>query len=333
MSMSVDSAFSEFMKNTVNLDSEVVKSARQSRDNLLNNIAEFDNIDGFFDLYETFNLHFGSFARKTKCRDLDDIDLLIGISANSATYNQNDVWNSVSMIASSNNAAQIRCQNNDGTLNSTLVLNRFKEKLQCVREYNRSEINRKGEAIVLNLKSKEWSFDIVPCFHTVKESDGRDYYLIPNGMGKWKKTEPKIEQNRITNLNKIFEGKVLSTIRLIKYWNKRAKMPTVASYILETIILDFFDTIEDTSDYIDIRFRDALHFIKEHIFGNISDSKLIEGNINTLSLEDQIKIYLRAGSDYIKACNAIDAETKDLDHRKSINIWREILGEDLPRYG
>ena len=43
------------MKDIVNLDPDVVSKARESRDNLLENIAEFDE-DGFFDLYEEYNV-------------------------------------------------------------------------------------------------------------------------------------------------------------------------------------------------------------------------------------------------------------------------------------
>ena len=93
------------MKNIVNLDADVVSNARSSRDNLLENIAEFDNADGFFNLYQGFNVHYGSFARKTKCRELNDIDLMIGISADGATYNANDPWDNMKITASTINAA------------------------------------------------------------------------------------------------------------------------------------------------------------------------------------------------------------------------------------
>ena len=81
MATTVNSAFQEFMKNIVNLDPDIVSSARDSRDNLLDNIDEFNGEDGFFKLYKDANVHFGSFARKTKPRELNDIDLMIGISA------------------------------------------------------------------------------------------------------------------------------------------------------------------------------------------------------------------------------------------------------------
>ena len=41
MATTVNNAFAEFMRDIVNLDSDVVSKARTSRDNLLDNIAEF----------------------------------------------------------------------------------------------------------------------------------------------------------------------------------------------------------------------------------------------------------------------------------------------------
>ena len=149
MATTVNNAFVEFMKDIVNLDPDVVCKARTSRDNLLDNIAEFDNRDGFFDLCDSFNVHFGSFARRTKCRELDDVDLMIGIAANGAKYYSDDPWDEVIITASTTNEAQKDCTREDGTLNSTQVSNKFKKKLESVREYSRSEIRRNGETIPL----------------------------------------------------------------------------------------------------------------------------------------------------------------------------------------
>lgn len=332
MAKTVNGAFDEFRRNYVDLDPDVVSAARASRDNLLENIKEFDDKDNFFDLWQEFDLHFGSFSRKTKCRELNDIDLMIGIAANGATYDNYDEYDNVHVTVG-DNSAQKECANSDGTLNSTLVLNRFKKELSKLRDYSRSEIKRDHEAITLNLISRDWAFDIVPCFHTVKESDGRDYYLIPNGKGNWKKTEPRIEQDRVTQLSKKHNGKVRDTIRLVKYWNKRGKMPTMTSYVLETMILDYFDSIDSCSDYIDFRFRDVLEYVKTYIYYPVYDSKKIEGNINFLTLDEQVALSIRASNDYEKAKAAISAEVNEKDTAKSIRIWRSLFGDDFPTYG
>lgn len=333
MATTVNNAFLEFMKDIVNLDSEIVSSAIESRDNLLDNIDEFDDKDGFFNLHKPFNVHFGSFARKTKCRELDDIDIMIGISADGATYNANDSWDNMKITASSTNSAQKECMREDGTLNSTQVTNKFKKKLENVREYSRSEIRRSGEAVILNLKSKDWSFDIVPCFHTNEESDGRSYYLIPNGNGNWKKTDPLKDKEHVTSTNKEKDGRVLELIRLCKKWNKVKNAKTLPSYLLETMIIHHCDEEDELSQWIDIRFKNALYYIANHITSSVYDIKEIQGDINTVDLLDRYALKNKANADYEKACEAIKYETEDKDHEKSINKWREILGGDFPTYG
>ena len=332
MATTVNKAFDEFMRDIVNLDSDVVSEARKSRDNLLDNISEFDDKDGFFDLCDSFNVHFGSFARKTKCRELDDVDLMIGIAANGATYRSDDPWDEVRITASTTNAAQKDCTREDGTLNSTQVSNKFKKKLESVREYSRSEIRRYGEAITLNLKSKEWSFDIVPCFHTEKESDGRSYYLIPNGNGNWKKTAPDKDKEHVTRTNQCKDGRVLELIRLCKKWNRVKNAKTLPSYLLETMIVNFADSRTELSQWIDLRFRDALSYIANHIMNPVYDMKEIQGDINNLSQDDKQCLRQKAQADYDKACEAWEQE-KAGNHKEAIKKWGEIFGNDFPTYG
>lgn len=70
MANTVNAAFSDFLKNTVNLESNQTTIARSSRDNLINNITSFSGEDDFFNVYSEHNLRFGSFARHTKIRPL-----------------------------------------------------------------------------------------------------------------------------------------------------------------------------------------------------------------------------------------------------------------------
>ena len=332
MATTVNNAFDEFMRDIVNLDPEIVSAAKASRDNLLHNIAEFDDKDEFFDLCDSFNVHFGSFARKTKCRELDDIDLMIGIAANDATYNSNDPWDAVKITASTTNSAQKDCTRDDGTLNSAQVSNKFKKKLESVREYSYSEIRRNGEAIILNLKSKDWSFDIVPCFHTVVESNGRDYYLIPNGDGNWKKTAPDKDKEHVTNTNQAKDGRVLELIRLCKKWNKVKNAKTLPSYMLETMIINYADSKTELSQWIDLRFRDALQYIADHITSPVYDMKEIQGDINNLDFSDKWNLKQKAQADYDKACDAQEQESAG-NQKDAIKKWGEILGSDFPTYG
>lgn len=332
MPTTVNAAFSEFMKNSVNLDPEITQQARTSRDNLLSNIAEFSNSDDFFNLCLDFNLHYGSFSRKTKCRELNDIDLMIGISADGATYNSLQPWNEITMIASERNECQIACIDDSGLLNSIKVLNIFKKKLSGLRDYCRSDIKRNYEAIVLNLTSKDWSFDIVPCFYTTTESNGRNYYLIPNGKGGWKKTDPRIDRESVKQANAQSNGRLLELVRLIKYWNQITWGCDIPSYLLEVILINYSQQTA-LNTYIDIRFRDALYYLHNDIMNDIYDPKQIQGNINDLIYADRLALRKKIYDNYLIANEAIRLETIEIDHKKSINKWKEIFKNEFPSYG
>jgi hypothetical protein len=238
-------------------------------------------------------------------------------------------WENVIINAGASNQAHVNCTDSSGLLNSEKVINKFKNMLKHVREYSRSEVKRNGEAVVLNLISKDWSFDIVPCFHTVKESDGRSFYLIPNGDGGWKKTDPTIDRAVVESENQRLNGKVLELIRLAKRWNKTKKAHTIPSYLLEAMLLDYCYIQAKLSDYIDYRFRDILLFLADNIMNAINDPKNIQGNINTLPYYDKLTLSQKARMDYDKACEAVELETQE----RSIRKWGEIFGEDFPKYG
>lgn len=327
MATTVNTAFSEFMKDYVNLDSSKTETARKSRENLKNNIHDLGDKAEFFNLASQNDLYFGSFSRKTKIRELDDIDMMIGLNGYKTEYRSNS-WDNVKMSVTSSDCQFYYYRDSDGYISSTKIKNKFVSELKKIKDYYKAELHSRGEAITLELLSYDWTFDIVPCFKCASE----DKYIIPNGKGHWKFTNPRIEQERITRINQKHNGKVLDTIRLVKYWNRRGKMPTMDSYVLETMILDYFDSVSTSSDWIDIRFKDVLNYIKNNIWNPINDSKGIEGDINTLTSTERFSLQIRAKSDYDKACNAISAETNEKNHQKSINIWRDIFGSDFPKY-
>ena len=86
MAKTVASAFAEFNKDYVNLLPGRTVIARNSRDWLINQLTNLPRkIEDFPKLYDNMSLKFGSFARNTKISPLDDIDLLLAISAEGAS--------------------------------------------------------------------------------------------------------------------------------------------------------------------------------------------------------------------------------------------------------
>lgn len=240
MVKTVNQAFSIFLRDYVNLDPKETQLARHSRDWLLSQIHRFPYKDVRFPrLYSEKDISFGSFARRTKKRPLDDVDIMVALSAEGGVYHE--FTNRIEIYVSES-AFQLKalCRDDTNILNSRKVINKIISLLDRVPQYEQANIKRNIEAATLKLKSYPWNFDLVPCFLTTKDRLNRNYYLIPDGQGHWKKTDPRIDRNRVTDLNQLHDGNLLNVIRLMKYWNKRATMPSMSSYLIENMILDFY---------------------------------------------------------------------------------------------
>ena len=328
MAATVDEAFDEFLKNTVNLDKDQTAKARTSRDNLMQHITDFSKDDDFFDVYSERNLKFGSFARRTKIRPLDDIDLMICLSASndgeSRTYDEYEGCYYINGIGF--DIKNGLTDENSEFLNSTKVINRFISKLSEIADYKKAEMHKNHEAATLQLKSYTWNFDIVPCFHT----DG-GFYLIPDGKGAWKKTDPRIDNDRITDINQQHNGSLLPVIRLVKYWNQRQVTTRIGSYLLESMILSIYEYQNTKERYwVDYELRNTLEALSSSILNAVPDPKGMQDDLNTFDSEERDKIAAALYKAYEKADEAEDLEFKD--PKAAINKWREILGPEFPKY-
>jgi len=326
MALNVNQAFNEFNKDIVNLDSDRTKKARGSRDWLIKQLNLFPTkIDNFPPLYVEKHIKFGSFARNTKIEPLDDIDLILTLKAQGSTYlkiseNTYDIMVPTNVIS-----LQKLCDND--ILNSIKVVNKIVLSLKEIEHYSQAKIHRREESATLLLNSYEWNFDIVPSFYT-----DQGFYLIPNGQGKWKATNPKIDQDNVSTINQKHNGKILQIIRILKYWQKRGTMPTISSYLFETIILTYFESQSEITDYIDFNLSDFWKYLEDNIYSNFPDPKGFQGELNNLDIDTKQKISKLSKLSYDRAVEAIRFKTNDKDMKKSINKWKEIFGDEFPKY-
>lgn len=333
MAKTVNEAFRIFLRDYVNLDPDETQRARISRDWLLYQIHLFPSKDvSFPSLYSEKDIFFGSFARRTKKRELDDIDMMIALSSEGGVYHE--FINKIEIyVSESAYKLKALCFDNTNTLSSRKVIDKLINLLNQVPQYKKAEdIERNKEAATLKLRSYPWTFDLVPCFFTQKDCFNNDYYLIPDGQGHWKKTDPRIDRNRVTDINILHNGNVLNAIRLMKYWNKRLTMPSMSSYLIENMILDLYSKqYTKASGYVKLEVPKFLQYLHTAIFYPVDDPKGIQGNINQLSSEKRDKISKRAYLDYWRATEAIALEDEG-DHKLSIAKWGEIFGLDFPIY-
>jgi hypothetical protein len=330
MAKTVNGAFRVFMKEVVSLDTLQSEQAKKSRDWMISQIHRFDRVTNFPDLCNEIDIYYGSFARRTKIRELDDIDLMIGFKADGASWVYGSSCIEI-IVPSETKTLRRLCHSGTDRLNSRLVINQITKNLKSIPQYEAADIKRNQEAATLKLKSYPWNFDIVPCFITKEDKDGDQSYLIPDGIGNWKPTDPRIDQNRISRINQKHSGIVLPTIRLLKYWQRRGTMPTMSSYLLECMILDYYELNNESTGYIDLEFSGFLEYLKDQIFYEVEDPKEMQGNINLLSDDEILKIAKRAEKDYQRAMFASRYE-EDGNHLTAIDLWRKILGEHFPKY-
>lgn len=201
MITTVNGAFDEFMRKTVRLDPDRTEVAKTSKNNLVEEIEKFPDDGEFFLMFPDFaSIDYGSFSRKTKIRELDDIDLMIVLHAEGNIREPIGGGRFRIRVPGTKTRQDDQCNDNSNVLNSIKVINRFKEYLKNVSAYDKADIKRNQEAVTLKLKSYEWVYDIVPCFMTVPDPGGNTFFLIPDGQGDWKPTDPRIDKERtVTN--------------------------------------------------------------------------------------------------------------------------------------
>ena len=323
------------MRDFVNLDSNRTTTARSSRNWLIDQINSIASKEEDFPiLYSEKNIFFGSFARNTKIRELDDIDLMICLSADGATYSENSSWtNNIEInISDSSTVLKGLCHDDSTRVNSTKIINRFKKKLEDVHQYSSAEIHKNHEALTLKLKSYEWNFDIVPCFMTSENSQGKTYYLIPDGKGYWKKTDPRIDKENLTGTNQKHDGKMLNVIRLVKYWNRQKSIGINSSYLLENMVTNYYkQDFVTCGSYIDMEFIKVLNYLKEAVKNPVDDPKGIQGDLNQIDSLDALLISSKIEIHYNKAKEARELETNG-DIEGCFDKWKEVLGNDFPDY-
>ncbi|MCR5226122.1 MAG: hypothetical protein K6E27_02765 [Eubacterium sp.] len=187
-------------------------------------------------------------------------------------------------------------------------------------------MHKNHEAATLQLKSYDWNFDIVPCFYC-----HGDFYLIPDGDGNWKKTDPRIDNDRITNINQMYKGNLLALIRLVKYWNSRHITYTIGSYMLECMILNRYENMTIPKGWwIDIQFRDTLNYLASAIYSDVIDPKGMQGNLNYFTYSEKTRISEALTTAYIKSKEALSVENDS--QRDAIKKWREVFGLCFPEY-
>lgn len=333
MAFTVSGAFNRFREDTVDLDLGHVGRARSSRDYLYGQLKalakdhpDFPRLAGGF-------IPFGSFARKTKIRPLDDIDLLMlldgtGTSPIQSSSDSYTYW----LLISKQDAPLARYPDSVGYVNSTKVLNAVKSALSSVENYYKADIKKNQQAVVLDLLSYTWVFDIVPTVSMRDWAGNVSYYLIPNGSGEWMRTDPTKDQTYITRVNKQHGGELLPVMRLLKAWNGRTYKPRLPSYYFETLALQVFD-YADKITYYPSALEYFFKFCRGELLSSCPDPKGL-GPALDADVESDVKSKVSDAMTQAEthAGYALMYERRE-EYKDAIYWWRQVFGTEFPDYG
>lgn len=328
MPYTVNDCFEKFRKDVVDLEPGQTKTARGSRDFVYKNIGTLFQKGLLPRMYPAMNLNFGSFDRKTKQGKLDDIDLMVCYDGLGGSYTT-EINNRLYRIVFDKSIPVIKdCLEENGTLNSRKVVNQLIKALDQVPLYSMAEMHRDHEAARLQLSSYPWNFDIVPCFYTTQQ-----FYLIPDGQGNWKNTDPRIDRARV--LKNDFKNQNLATplIRLMKFWKELKWGDAVSSYMFEQMVLDYLESIPMLMAHSwQVRVLNVFGYLRTAIKNPVMDPKGIQGDLNELDGETRNKLSLSAFTSSLSAAQAIEFE-RNGETQKAISQWKLVFGEQFPDYG
>jgi hypothetical protein len=333
MSYTVGGAFNTFREVTVDLDSKETGTARTSRDYLFEQLKQLARNDPEFPMSSSSYLNFGSFARRTKIRPLDDIDMMIMFNGrDTIAKNSPDTPYTYWLWIAAPDAPLALFPDDFGYVNSTKLLNKIKRSLAQVPNYGKAEIKKNMQAVVLNLTSYPWVFDVVPAVPVDDGSGGTAYYLIPNGLGDWIRTDPRIDSDNVTRLNKRHNGNFLPTVRLLKYWNGRSHKPKIASYYFETLALKVYEqatTITNFPQAVECFFRNCPAYL--HL--SCQDPKGLGPDLDAdVSWETKNKVS-EAMVEAAKHAGYALMYERQSNEKDAIYWWQRVFGSEFPGYG
>lgn len=203
--------------------------------------------------------------------------------------------------------------------------------LQSVRdslaEY-RTNVRKNGQAVTLYYKT--WpNVDIVPVSRTTNDDGSVNYYSVPNANDEsWIKARPKKFANEIDAKATECGQNFRRIIKMIKHWNL-VHSEYLSGYHIEALALHVFSgNLDDTPWNIFQFFEKARPLLQSSLWYELGFAD------DYLSYTDRQEALKRFDTAISKSRDAwhLTYNTNN-DHRKAIELWKQIFGDKFPAYG
>ena len=215
-----------------------------------------------------------SYSRHTKIHPIDDLDIFFQVNFWNTCYDEYN-WQYIIYIKED-------CIENH-QLKDFIVDFDWKKCISPIKIINHiwgivknrysttNEQWRNWECYTAFFSSYNLTIDCVPYWQV---NDG-DFFLIPKWWRDifWKRTNPRIDNEKINELNNFYDGKLKDIIKVLKYWNKKYNEPRFKSYHLECLIYyGFQEKCNINMSYIEL-IQEVLEYISDNLkeYQNIID--------------------------------------------------------------
>jgi len=329
MPKTVKAAFDVFRADVVDLEPGQVATARSSRDYLLDQLKALASSGTSFPPYTGGREFFGSFARKTKIRPLDDIDLMAMLNGSGLTATQGV---SAMRLQVTGSTAPLAPWADSGYINSRRVLNATKSGLVGLSSYSKADLHTNLQAVTLQLTSYTWNFDIVASVRVGDGNDGTAYFLIPNGQGEWMKSDPRKAQDRVTAINQAHNNEFLPAMRLLKWWKRKKGFGSIGSFAFEVFASQVFGAMS-AHGAVHLAFGCFFSKAPNYVFSQWTDPAGFSGDLGaSIPSDTKLRLHQELQSATSVANQAYQEELAG-KQEDAIKRWRAYLGNDFPAYG
>lgn len=243
---SISQSFEDMLTRTINIPDGIRSTASASQQNLRKFLQEECQRDsGFPPVLQKADSDFlgGSFARHTKTRPLDDIDIYLPLDGANLSYIMHGAVlpYTVQTDGLQWNPLLTPRWANGQYVSSAKLIQEFTAVIK--RRFPQTKVKPDGHAVSIRMTHGQSStadglgYDIVPCFSLRPQlKSDSPFYLMPDGHDGWIRTNPRYDAEMADILQESHGKLFRKVVKLVKYWNTEQLGGALSSYFVELSI-------------------------------------------------------------------------------------------------
>jgi hypothetical protein len=185
----------------------------------------------------------GSLGRRTQEHPLDDIDLYLVVNGGNLIMHPDGNTVPVTLYGTPPNplATDPRYVNGDW-VSSWLVLQAFQAPVSAIARSSGAASGLSAKRKTLYLTWSDINIDLGFVLWGQAPPRVNDRYYLPKGNTEawWSSTNPKLDQQRLTERNKAGGGQLLPLIRMMKWWSLHRNQDRLKGIHLEVMVENAF---------------------------------------------------------------------------------------------